>query len=123
MQKLIARSDVFISNIRPNALERLGLDARACLSCKPDLIHCLITGFGLAVLSGRPAYDTVLQGASGMAASRRFGRNPELCAVPAVDHVVGRSRRAPSRLRCSGTRTGRGIALEIPMHETMRFRA
>src|SRR5215218_2850265 len=57
MQALLARCDVFISNIRPNALERLGLDARSCLTRKPNLIHCLITGFGPdGPYRGRPAY-------------------------------------------------------------------
>ena len=91
MQKLIARSDVFISNIRPNALERLGLDARTCLSCKPDLIHCLIAGFGPGgPYRGRPAYDTVLQGASGIAGLTQMrDGTPSYAPFLAVDHVVG----------------------------------
>jgi len=40
MQRLVVHCDVFVSNVRPNALERLGLDARTCMALKPDLIHC-----------------------------------------------------------------------------------
>ena len=122
MQKLIARSDVFISNIRPNALERLGLDAPTCLSCKPDLIHCLIAGFGPGgPYRGRPAYDTVLQGASGIAglAQMRDG-TPSYAPFLAVDHVVGEiTAGAIAAALFKRMQTGRGIALEIPMHETM----
>ena len=91
MQKLIARSDVFISNIRPNALDRLGLDARTCFSCKPDLIHCLITGFGPGgPYRGRPAYDTVLQGASGIAGLTQMrDGTPSYAPFLAVDQWSG----------------------------------
>src|SRR5215813_1449804 len=34
VQELTARCDVFISNMRPNALERLGLDAKSCMTFK-----------------------------------------------------------------------------------------
>ena len=122
MQKLIARCDVFISNIRPNALERLGLDARACLSCKPDLIHCLITGFGPGgPYRGRPAYDTVLQGASGIAGLTQLRDGaPSYAPFLAVDHVVGEiAAGAIAAALFKRTRTGKGSALEIPMHETM----
>src|SRR6185295_2723336 len=122
MQKLIARSDVFISNIRPNALERLGLDARTCLSSKPDLIHCLITGFGPGgPYRGRPAYDTVLQGASGIAGLTKVRDGaPSYAPFLAVDHVVGEiTAGAIAAALFKRARTGAGTALEIPMHETM----
>ena len=122
MQKLTARCDVFISNIRPNALERLGLDARACLSRKPDLIHCLIAGFGPGgPYRGRPAYDTVLQGASGIAGLTQVrDGTPGYAPFLAVDHVVGEiTAGAIAAALFKRIRTGQGTALEIPMHETM----
>jgi crotonobetainyl-CoA:carnitine CoA-transferase CaiB-like acyl-CoA transferase len=121
-QTLIARCDVFISNIRPKALERLGLGARECLSRKPDLIHCLISGFGPGgPYRGRPAYDTVLQGASGIAGltQARDGA-PSYAPFLAVDHVVGEiAAGAISAALFKRIRTGQGTTLEIPMHETM----
>src|SRR5262245_57667610 len=122
MQKLIAGSDVFISNIRPNALERLGLDAPTCLSSKPDLIHCLITGFGPGgPYRGRPAYDTVLQGATGIAGLTQVRDGaPSYAPFLAVDHVVGEiAAGTVAAALFKRSRTGEGSALEIPMHETM----
>lgn len=122
MQKLIARCDVFISNMRPNALKRLDLDARACLSRKPDLIHCVITGFGPGgPYRGRPAYDTVLQGASGIAGLTQLRDGaPSYAPFLAVDHVVGEiTAGAIAAALFKRIRTGDGAALEIPMHETM----
>src|SRR5262245_22478336 len=122
MHRLIERCDVFVSNVRPNALERLGLDARTCLARKPDLIHCLIAGFGPGgPYRGRPAYDTVLQGASGLAGltQEREG-TPSYAPFLAVDHVVGEiAAGAIVAALFKRTQTGRGIALEIPKHETM----
>ena len=44
--ELIARADVFISNVRPAALARLGLDANTLLAEHPRLVYGLITGYG-----------------------------------------------------------------------------
>jgi crotonobetainyl-CoA:carnitine CoA-transferase CaiB-like acyl-CoA transferase len=122
MQELMARCDVFVSNVRPDALERLGLDARTCMARHPGLIHCVITGFGPGgPYRGRPAYDTVLQGASGIAGlSERRDGTPNYVPFLAVDHVVGEiTAGAISAALFKRLRTGQGAALEIPMHETM----
>ena len=122
MQRLIACCDVFISNIRPNALKRLGLDARTCLSRKPELVHCLITGFGPdGPYRGRPAYDTVLQGASGIAGLTQVRDGaPSYAPFLAVDHVVGEiAAGAIAAALFKRSRIGKGTSLEIPMHETM----
>jgi crotonobetainyl-CoA:carnitine CoA-transferase CaiB-like acyl-CoA transferase len=44
--ELIARADVFVSNVRPAALARLGLDADTLLAQHPRLVYGLITGYG-----------------------------------------------------------------------------
>ena len=98
LRTIMQSCDVFITNVRPDSLARMGLDAPACRNAKPDLVHCIITGFGPGgPYRGRPAYDTVLQAASGLAGLtiERDGR-AELCAVP---------RR---RSRGRGDRGGRG---------------
>src|SRR5271154_3601837 len=66
--RLAAGVDVLVANIRPAALRRLGLGWEDLSPLNPKLIHCSISGFGSG---GRyrdlPAYDTIIQGASGMA--------------------------------------------------------
>jgi crotonobetainyl-CoA:carnitine CoA-transferase CaiB-like acyl-CoA transferase len=53
---LLERADVFVTNLRPSALERLGLDW-ACLSERfPRLVHAAITGYGDGD-PDRPGYD------------------------------------------------------------------
>jgi crotonobetainyl-CoA:carnitine CoA-transferase CaiB-like acyl-CoA transferase len=55
---LIATADVFLTNIRPAALARLGLDADTLLARDDGLVYALITGFGLeGPDADKQAYD------------------------------------------------------------------
>jgi crotonobetainyl-CoA:carnitine CoA-transferase CaiB-like acyl-CoA transferase len=120
--RVLQRCDVFVSNIRPDALARLGLDAAACRTRQPGLIHCVITGYGPGgEYRGRPAYDSVIQGASGVAglALQRDGV-PRFAPLLLADHVVGEiTAGAISAALFRKSRTGAGASLEIPMFETM----
>jgi crotonobetainyl-CoA:carnitine CoA-transferase CaiB-like acyl-CoA transferase len=119
---ILATCDVLVSNIRPEALDRLGLGAAACLARQPGLIHCSITGFGPGgAYRGRPAYDSVIQGVSGVAglALQRDGV-PRYAPLLLADHVVGEiTAGSVSAALFRRSRTGKGSALEIPMFETM----
>jgi crotonobetainyl-CoA:carnitine CoA-transferase CaiB-like acyl-CoA transferase len=44
---LLADADVFLTNIRPGALERLGLDFETVAAGNPGLVYGLITGYGI----------------------------------------------------------------------------
>jgi crotonobetainyl-CoA:carnitine CoA-transferase CaiB-like acyl-CoA transferase len=122
LMTVLAGCDVLVSNIRPEALERLGLGAAACRARQPDLIHCSITGFGPGgAYRGRPAYDSVIQGVSGVAglALQRDGV-PRFAPLLLADHVVGEiTAGAVSAALFRRSRTGLGTTLEIPMFETM----
>ncbi len=55
---LIEEADVFVSNVRPAALERLGLDTEALCKRFPKLIYAVITGYGRdGEDADRAAYD------------------------------------------------------------------
>lgn len=55
---LIADADVLVTNVRPAALRRLGLDFDAVSQLNPRLVYGLITGYGLeGPDADRPAYD------------------------------------------------------------------
>src|SRR4051794_21819689 len=83
--------DVLVSNMRPDALQRLGLDAASVRATRPGLVHCTITGFGPGgPYRGRPAYDGVVQSLSGIAglAERRDGA-ARYAPLLICDHVTG----------------------------------
>ena len=47
MWKLLETADVFLTNLRPDALERLGLDATTVRARLPRLVYASVTGYGL----------------------------------------------------------------------------
>ncbi|MEA5461484.1 CoA transferase [Arcicella sp. LKC2W] len=122
IQKLVAWADVIVANMRPDALERLGLGSQTIRAKYPEKIYCLITGYGTdGPYSGLPTYDSVLQGASGMAglALARDGK-PAYVPMLICDHVVGEiTAGVVMAALMQKQNTGIGASLEIPMFETM----
>lgn len=56
--ELLTDADAFITNVRPAALQRLGLDFAAVAERNPRLVYGLITGYGMAGPDAdRAAYD------------------------------------------------------------------
>ena len=56
--ELLESADVFITNVRPVALQRLGLDFETVAARNPRLVYGLITGYGMAGPDAdRAAYD------------------------------------------------------------------
>ena len=56
--ELLAGADVFVTNVRMDALGRLGLDPETALAHNPRLVYGIITGFGLeGDERDRAAYD------------------------------------------------------------------
>ena len=46
MLTLVERADVFVTNIRPGGLQRLGMDSTSLLERNPRLIYGHFTGYG-----------------------------------------------------------------------------
>ena len=47
LKALVATADVFLTNVRPAALARAGLDYEALKAVNPRLIYCSLSGYGL----------------------------------------------------------------------------
>lgn len=122
LDRLIGASDVVVTNMRPQALKKLGLDGTTMLKRHPAIVYCLISGYGSdGPYAGRPTYDSVVQAATGMAGllAARDGE-PGYMPMLICDHVVGEI--AASAILAAimqAKATGHGIDLEIPMFETM----
>jgi crotonobetainyl-CoA:carnitine CoA-transferase CaiB-like acyl-CoA transferase len=122
LKRLVAGADVFVSNVRPAALERAGLDPAALLAANPRLIYCAILAFGSGGrYCNRPAYDPIIQSLSGVAGTfeRAIGE-PRFVPMVMTDHVTGLI-----AAQCIGfalyrrEKTGDGEAIEVPMFENM----
>jgi len=59
MHKLLSEADVFITNTRPAALQRLGLSYEELKDRYPQLIYAIVLGYGeKGPDAGKPAFDT-----------------------------------------------------------------
>jgi len=120
--RLIGRTDVFVSNVRPEALARAGLDPASLAAKYPRLIHCSILAFGRdGRYFNRPAYDPVVQSLSGVAGTlARATGEPRFVPMVMSDHVSGLI-----AAQCIGfalyrrEKTGKGEAIDVPMLENM----
>ena len=120
--RLIERADVFVSNVRPEALARAGLDHASLAKLNPRLIHCSILAFGRGGrYYNRPAYDPIVQSLSGVAGTiARATGEPRFVPMVMSDHTSGLI-----AAQCIGfalyrrEKTGTGEAIDVPMLENM----
>jgi crotonobetainyl-CoA:carnitine CoA-transferase CaiB-like acyl-CoA transferase len=110
--------EVLLDNLRPGVLQRFGLGYDAVRGINPRVVYCSVSGFGGAgPWAGRPAYDHVVQAATGMAMlGGREGDPPSKVGFPAVDAVAGLSAALAivAALRERDRRDG-PVHLDVPM--------
>lgn len=119
---LVAKVDVLVYNIRPPAMRRLGLDYETLSKINPGLVMCGAFGFGeTGPYAGRPAYDDILQAASGISSVlQRVHGKPSYAPVNICDRTVGLYLALTlSSALVHKLRTGEGQSIELPMFETM----
>ena len=91
LKKLVATADVLVENFRPGVMDRLGVGYEALKEANPRLIYCAISGFGQdGPWTHRPAYDQIIQGASGvMSITGDATSAPLRVGYPIADTVGG----------------------------------
>lgn len=90
-EDLIRSSAACVDNMRPGALDRLGLGFDHLRELNPDLVCCSVTGFGgYGPKLGYPAYDVVIQAMSGhMAITGEPDGPPARIGAPMADLTGG----------------------------------
>lgn len=124
VRRLIAKADVFVSNVRSSALARLGLDYPSLAKLNPSLVYAVANGFGSGgAYDGRPAYDDLIQGLAGVPhmAAKAYGDGvPRYAPVVLADRVTGLAlANAILAALVNRAATGRGHHVEVPMFETV----
>ncbi len=121
LQRLVRIADVLVSNIRPAGLARLGFSYEDCKALNPKLIYASATGFGQdGPWRARPAFDEIIQAASGFASA--LGTQAEPAFVPSLvaDKLCAVAlSSAISAALLHRERTGEGQSVEVPMMETL----
>src|SRR5215467_6956841 len=124
LKRLCARADVFVCNVRPAALRRVGLGPDDIRAGNPRLVHLRLIGYGEGgPYSGRPAYDDLIQGLAAIPATIRqqAGKGePRYAPLTMADHIVGLNAvHVILAALMERERSGRGQTIELPMFETL----
>lgn len=119
---LADQADVLMHSMRPAKMEALGLGPETLCARNPRLVYAGLYGFGAGgAYDGRPAYDDIIQGLSGLAdlVDRQTG-TPRYLPTVAADKTCGLvAAHAILAALFQRERTGRGQQLEVPMFESM----
>jgi crotonobetainyl-CoA:carnitine CoA-transferase CaiB-like acyl-CoA transferase len=119
---LCDRADVFIHNVRPQKLAKLGITAEALRKRNPRLVFVALVGFGEGgPYAGAPAYDDIIQALSGASdlVMRQTGTPGYLPTVAADKISALMAVQAVMAALYQRERTGRGQSIEVPMFEAV----
>jgi len=120
-RKLARDADVVIQNLRTGTMQKYGLGYEDLRQINPRLIYCSLTAYGaLGEKKRHPAYDPVVQAASGMMS---INGTPETAPVkvgpPVVDYGTGLAACfaiATALFQRAGT--GQGQHIDVSMLDT-----
>lgn len=121
LERLIDKADVFLHNLAPGAVERLGLGATALRARHPRLIWCGISGYGPSgPYAEKKAYDLLVQCEAGLLSVTGTPEAPAKAGIPAADIAAGMY--AFSSILAAlvrRERSGEGATIEITMLEAL----
>ena len=124
MLRILATADVFVTNMRRQALSRLGLDRETLCEMFPKLIHCCAVGFGRdGPYENDAAYDDVVQALSGFASVNADAEGaPRFVPQIIVDKLSGMFIvEGLLAALLHRERTGKAVPFELPMMETASY--
>ncbi|MEM7407432.1 MAG: CoA transferase [Pseudomonadota bacterium] len=122
LMRLVDTADVFVHNIRPKAAARLQIDYDTIAAVRPDIVYASATGYGEdGPYVDKPAYDDLIQGASGLAAlNGQVTGTPRYAPTVIADKTTGLYLTwAISMALVHRERTGEGQKLHVPMYESI----
>jgi crotonobetainyl-CoA:carnitine CoA-transferase CaiB-like acyl-CoA transferase len=121
LRSLLAQADVMVQNLKPGALDRLGLGTARLREDHPGLIVCSISGYGdTGPLADRKAYDLLIQAESGLASITGGPEQPGRVGVSIVDIATGSTAYgAILEALIARSRNGGGADIRISMFDVM----
>jgi len=118
---MLARADVFIQNLLPGALAKLGLDSASLRKRFPRLVTCDISGYGEdGPMRNAKAYDLLVQCESGLASVTGTPEAPGRVGVSVCDIATGMTAHAAICEALVGrAHTGKGSGVSVAMFDVM----
>ena len=121
LKSILAKTDVFIQNLAPGAMERLGLGSEQLRETYPQLITCDITGYGEdGPYRNAKAYDLLIQCESGLASLTGTPDAPGRVGISVCDIATGMTAHAAIvEALHERSRTGHGRGVSVSMFDTL----
>lgn len=122
VQELLQTCDVFMHNIRPQKMAKMGLSYEQVKELNPQLIYAGLYGFGSqGRYAGRPAYDDIIQGMSGVPdlIQQQSGTPRYMPTIAADKSCALVAAHAILAALFQRTQTQQGQFVEVPMFESM----
>jgi itaconate CoA-transferase len=121
LDAMLAKADVFVQNLKPGALAKLGFAFTRLRKAYPRLICCSISGYGESgPYAQRKAYDMLIQAESGLASITGGPEAPARAGVSVVDIAAGMNAyEAILEALLARARSGEGAAIAISMFDAM----
>jgi itaconate CoA-transferase len=90
LRRLLAEADVFVHNLAPGAVERLGFGADDLRDRLPRLIQCSISGYGASgPYAHKKAYDLLVQCETGLLSVTGTPQTPTKVGISVADISAG----------------------------------
>jgi formyl-CoA transferase len=121
LEAMLAKADVFVQNLKPGAIAKLGFDVTRLRRDYPRLICCSISGYGESgPYAQRKAYDMLIQAESGLASITGGPEAPARAGVSVCDIAAGMNAyEAILEALIARSATGKGAAIAISMFDAM----
>jgi crotonobetainyl-CoA:carnitine CoA-transferase CaiB-like acyl-CoA transferase len=117
LEAMLAKADVFIQNLKPGAVAKLGFAVERLRRDYPRLIVCSVSGYGdTGPYATRKAYDMLIQAEAGLISITGTPDTPVKTGIPTSDIAAGmyasQAVLAALLRRC---RTGEGATIDVAM--------
>ena len=121
LEQMIAKADIFIQNLKPGSIDKLGLSQAVLRQRHPRLIACEITGFGHdGVFSHLKAYDLIVQAESGLCSITGTPEGPARVGVSVCDIAAGMNAHAAIlEALVHRQKSGEGSSIQISLFDAM----
>ena len=121
LHQLLTKADVFVQNLAPGAVDRLGFDATTLRERYPRLIICNISGYGATgPYRDKKAYDALIQAEAGLFSITGSEETPAKAGIAVAD-IAAAMYAYSGILTALLTRaqTGQGSLLEVSLFEAL----
>ncbi len=118
---LVAQADVFIQNLAPGVIDRLGFGPDALRAAHPRLITCSISGYGEeGPYSDLKAYDLLVQAESGLSSITGNDHGAARVGVSVCDIAAGMTAfQAVLQALFARERTGQGRHIAVSLYHAL----